>query len=389
MNNWVSYSDGLPNVIVSELEIHYPTAKLRAGTYGRGLWEADLYQTDNLPIANFTSTEKTICMGNNVSFQNESFNNSQVLNWIFEGGNPNISSDENPTVNYPNSGTFDVTLIVQNNQGIDTLTIANYITVNAKNIDPIPYYQDFETIGALPVGWSIKNFDGLMTWEKINVSGNWAMVVRNYEYETEYQKDQFITNHYNVNAGSIAILKFDVAYSPYPGFADSLNVYYSNDCNVTLNRIYSKGGNILRTTTTTSQGYFIPTNDEWRTETVELSQFTTDQEINLVFENVSGYGNNLYIDNIRFETFSSVAEIKQKEKPSIFPNPFSQKVSIKTAQNEATVKLFSVNGKLILTQKIYDNITILDLANLNDGIYFAEITIGDITYREKLVKTQN
>jgi len=40
---WIMYSDGLPNVIINELEIHYGAQKLRAATYGRGLWETDLY----------------------------------------------------------------------------------------------------------------------------------------------------------------------------------------------------------------------------------------------------------------------------------------------------------------------------------------------------------
>lgn len=42
LSDWVSYNTGLPNVIVNDLEIFYPTRKLRAGTYGRGVWEVDL-----------------------------------------------------------------------------------------------------------------------------------------------------------------------------------------------------------------------------------------------------------------------------------------------------------------------------------------------------------
>ncbi len=40
--DWSPYGTGLPNVIVDHLEIHYGANKLRAGTYGRGLWQADL-----------------------------------------------------------------------------------------------------------------------------------------------------------------------------------------------------------------------------------------------------------------------------------------------------------------------------------------------------------
>lgn len=43
MTSWIPYNNGLPNVIVNELEINYLSGKLRAGTYGRGLWESDLF----------------------------------------------------------------------------------------------------------------------------------------------------------------------------------------------------------------------------------------------------------------------------------------------------------------------------------------------------------
>lgn len=43
MMDWVPYMTNLPNVPVSELEIHYGTGKIRAATFGRGLWESDLY----------------------------------------------------------------------------------------------------------------------------------------------------------------------------------------------------------------------------------------------------------------------------------------------------------------------------------------------------------
>lgn len=42
---WVDFSTNLPNVIVNELEIQYSSMKLRAGTYGRGLWEAQIPST--------------------------------------------------------------------------------------------------------------------------------------------------------------------------------------------------------------------------------------------------------------------------------------------------------------------------------------------------------
>ena len=42
MNEWQLYNTGLPFVSVRELEIQYNVGKLRAATFGRGVWESDL-----------------------------------------------------------------------------------------------------------------------------------------------------------------------------------------------------------------------------------------------------------------------------------------------------------------------------------------------------------
>lgn len=40
--DWIPFKQGLPNVIVDQLEIHYGTKVIRAATYGRGAWQAPL-----------------------------------------------------------------------------------------------------------------------------------------------------------------------------------------------------------------------------------------------------------------------------------------------------------------------------------------------------------
>ena len=45
MADWITYQTGLPNVVVAELEISYNNNKLWAATFGRGLWNSDLYST--------------------------------------------------------------------------------------------------------------------------------------------------------------------------------------------------------------------------------------------------------------------------------------------------------------------------------------------------------
>jgi photosystem II stability/assembly factor-like uncharacterized protein len=53
LSDWILFSTGLPNVVVTDLQIQYSSGKLRAATFGRGLWESDLYTLVNAikPIA--------------------------------------------------------------------------------------------------------------------------------------------------------------------------------------------------------------------------------------------------------------------------------------------------------------------------------------------------
>jgi hypothetical protein len=43
---WQAFNSGLPFKIVTDLEINYCASKLRASTYGRGIWESDIIQID-------------------------------------------------------------------------------------------------------------------------------------------------------------------------------------------------------------------------------------------------------------------------------------------------------------------------------------------------------
>ena len=68
MSGWEPFMSGLPNVIVNWLEINYTANKIRAATYGRGMWESDLAcPTTNDVIESTTySTDAFIEAGNNL-----------------------------------------------------------------------------------------------------------------------------------------------------------------------------------------------------------------------------------------------------------------------------------------------------------------------------------
>lgn len=136
--DWVLYSQGLPNVVVTELEIYYNSedvgqSKLRAATYGRGLWESSIVNVGgNIPIADFDASSTTIQESEMVSFIDESLFSPLSWLWKFEGGVPDTSIVQNPSVIYDSIGLFSVSLTVTNAQGSNLLTKGGFIKVSGK-----------------------------------------------------------------------------------------------------------------------------------------------------------------------------------------------------------------------------------------------------------------
>ncbi len=90
----------------------------------------DVQLYNGMPVADFTASDTLIEEDDSIIYTDNSFGSPVSRLWIFEGGSPETSTDTNPSIKYENKGTFDVTLIVTNGIGTDTLVKDDYITVN-------------------------------------------------------------------------------------------------------------------------------------------------------------------------------------------------------------------------------------------------------------------
>ena len=81
-------------------------------------------------VADFSTPNVPICEGDSVLFTDLSLGTPTSYEWTFQGGTPSTFSGASPPyINYSTAGTYDVTLIVVNGFGSDTLYIPGYITV--------------------------------------------------------------------------------------------------------------------------------------------------------------------------------------------------------------------------------------------------------------------
>ncbi len=137
-SNWVAFNSGLPNVVVTELDIYYDyttpdNSRIRAATYGRGLWESDLHSPLVAPVAGFIADDTLPGDPTNwVNFTDQSSYTPTLWSWSispgtysFQGGTNSNSQD--PTISFNAPGAYTIALTSTNAYGSDTETKVDYI----------------------------------------------------------------------------------------------------------------------------------------------------------------------------------------------------------------------------------------------------------------------
>jgi len=247
---------------------------------------------------------------------------------------------------------------------------------------PLPFIEGFETSAGLPANWTNFNDDAGVTWARNtsvgHTSGN-CYAIDNFNTDFTGSSDIIVTPAFNLSSLSSGVLSFWLAYSQYLNtangitYSDRLKVLYSTDCGATWFIIYDKSGATLQTTTapsTLSTG-FMPTAADWRKETIDIAPLTTIT--NFAFENVSGYGNLLYIDDINIGNLVNINEL-DNELFTLTPNPSNGIFHINTLLiNSYNFEVYDATGQMVNKGNIsFDDTKTLDFGNLCSGSYLVK-----------------
>jgi photosystem II stability/assembly factor-like uncharacterized protein len=182
---WSLYNNGLPNVPVSELAIS-PAAptKLRAATYGRGVYEVDLLAPPSIPITNFTYPGP-ICEKLPITFTDISGNTPSSWSWSVTPAPGVIIStpaSQNPSITFPAAGTYTVSMTASNSFGTGN-TSNKVLTVGAPPQMIISISSNTVCSGDL-VGINVTGALNY-TWTPGNISGpaiSFTAQLMNYNY---------------------------------------------------------------------------------------------------------------------------------------------------------------------------------------------------------------
>lgn len=91
------------------------------------------------------------------------------------------------------------------------------------------------------------------------------------------------------------------------------------------------------------------------------------------------------IDGSCFDFITSTAETKRNPKINIFPNPFSESITIKSPLSELHVIIYNQYGIAVINKDLGSE-HIIDLSNLRKGIYLLKILKNNnLIYSEKII----
>lgn len=336
------------------------------------------------PIAEFRTTNSVTCVGNSLSFIDQSYN-ATVTNWNWSSNlSSNTSTSTNGTLTFTNSGIAAVKLKVNNSFGVDSITKSYVVVIAGLTSTNVGTSQSFET-GVFPNNnWIVTSaqYGGTFnTYTNTAATGTNCAWVNNY-FDSPGGVINLYTPSYFFNNQSAATFEFKYAYAQIQSTNnDRLRVFVSPNCGATWNIIFNKTGSVLNTTGTTYNGAFLnPFPQEWQTVSVDVSSYA-DQGVYFKFEftpDANAPGNNLFIDDIFVNAIPSSVGIKEHatiNSIQLMPNPASDLLTISSTNAIEQIEIYSLDGKLVQRNlfKKPDTIQTLSLTNLVKGMYYVKV----------------
>jgi len=358
MPDWDAYSEGLPAFANSNiLKPFYRDGELRLATYGKGVWEAPMRELPQYPIAQAMVDRQTaVCSIDTFLFEDHSIllHAGASWSWSFEGGTPVTSTQRNPAVTFSGEGAHWAVLTVTDALGQSG---TDSVRVWLNGIEATAVSEAFE--GAFPPAeWTTQGLNsGVGIWSKTNRAGGYGSSANsasadNFSIDIQGGYGD-LRAFVNLQANAME-LRFDVAYAPYGGqYSDTLEVLISPDCGVSFTSLYFQGGEALSTAPVYTADVFVPTGEQWRTETLDMTPYAGLEGAMVVFRNHGNWGQMLYLDNVNVDGTPLSIEDPGKDdllpqQADLYPNPVSldgQFIVDALFAESFRIRFFDVQGK--------------------------------------------
>jgi len=93
--------------------------------------------------------------------------------------------------------------------------------------------------------------------------------------------------------------------------------------------------------------------------------------------NITGAGQN---------NLTNIDDLNKGFYVELYPNPTDSKLFVSGIEEETVIEIFNVSGTVFIKKQLNENLSELDISNLQSGIYFVKITCGEEVSVQKVVK---
>ncbi len=404
-----SSSDQNPQGIVFQGEGTYWVQMIASNIYGSDTVSKEDYITVSatiLPEIHFSADKDFVCTGDTVTFTDSTLYMPHQWEWQFDP--PTVTFlegtsqySQNPKVSFDEAGTYSVTLNAWNLNGLSTLTKTDMIQAGGY----VPFFHETFEQPVSAHHWRIENPDEDKTWEPFEVGGttpgNTAMAVNFREVYAIGRKDRLISPPFNLEGMNAAYLEFQHAFAQRnAGVSDSLIVLVSGDCGQTWTRVFAGGedgsGNFA-THPPTNYDFVPETASDWcgsgwgsGCNTIDLTPWAGQSNVQIAFETYSMYGNPIFIDNVFIDQYVGVDNKSiSKHNIKIFPNPAHRLIHV-SWDNSLEIRRISVSdqtGKVIAVRHTEKNETKTEFAtgDLPRGVYVLTLEGSGGVFNKKVV----
>lgn len=378
---------------------------LNSSTAGRSnmITTSNLNQTGatgvfSLCQAQFAADKTTICAGESVTFEDQTYNAVTGWTWNFVGGSPASSIDPNPTVTYNTPGLYEVSLTATDGTNNDTETKTSFIRV-LPSAAALPFVEGFESYSTIDniMEWGVDNPGNNAkfqlesgfghTGSKCVKLANFGQAAGNVDELLSYPVDLS-----GINSGTGVTLSFRYAYRKRnSGNEEYLKVMVTNNCGDTWVVRKTIFGDQLSSLVSTSS--WSPSGQaDWTTvhmTNVTSSYWVDDFRYKFSFE--SDGGNNLYIDNINIyagdpsdDLILGLDESVEFADIKLYPNPADNEVKLSfglASAQEVMLEITDLTGKVVQANEIKanegNNLVMMNTSDFAQGVYFLNVYSGN------------
>jgi hypothetical protein len=356
-------------------------------TAGRGSRKSYFEGSALVPVAaavvDFNSPS-IICLGDVTTFTDlsantpNSFTNNGYDNisfaWTFDNGADTAitSTDQNPSIIFSNSGTYDVTLEITNLQGTSSLTKQNSFIITSSSLPTYCEVTSLNSLGNYGTGVTRVSFNNL---SNITSTNNVSPIVRDFRCSKNTQINVDIS--YDLTVDYNAINDYSQRATVWIDWDN--NGTFDSDEKVLDDNVDSGNAGSYSATVSVTPPTDVVTGIPLTMRVISVTRDSGNSCGEGLIKRADEYG---VLVNATLNTKTvNTSQLK------LFPNPVQDELTL-TLQNNAPLsayEIYDISGKKVMTSTLNPSNRI-QVSGLSKGLYFIKVKAANTEMVGKFIK---